>query len=300
MRLGCILRKLGLVCLLASSVLALYEGMYCGKQNCYDVLGVEPTESKKNIARVYRRLQKERHPDRNMEAMNNPATYEALQKEWHRIRTAYETLKDDESRKNYDHLLANPDEFFRHWWYYHRIRVSQQLNVWGVLVVLISIFSVCQYYFINWSYQHNLSGILEVDDKILRHYINRAVNGGQESRVRTEEGKDLPKEEQKKAIIELYGEEMAMEGNFNLCLWSDVLWCRLLTFPNWLPLQIMKWVRWYHRRYMDEPYSHKEQEYLTRKALYLSQKAWEHHGEEERENLVSKQLWLEDNLAVYK
>jgi DnaJ family protein C protein 25 len=76
-------------------------------------------------------------------------------------------LRDDESRKNYDYLLDNPDEFYRHWWYYHRPRVSTQIDAGLVIIVLLTLISGLQYYFINDSYRRQIKTILEYDDKLL-------------------------------------------------------------------------------------------------------------------------------------
>ena len=37
-----------------------------------------------------------------------------------KIATAYEILKDEESRTDYDYMLDNPDEMYRHYYYYYK------------------------------------------------------------------------------------------------------------------------------------------------------------------------------------
>lgn len=48
----------------------LLEGIYCGRDNCYDVLNVTREHSQSHIRRAYRSLAKIHHPDkyRNEEA----------------------------------------------------------------------------------------------------------------------------------------------------------------------------------------------------------------------------------------
>lgn len=77
------------------SALALIEGLYCGTQICYDVLGVSRDASKAEIGRAYRHLARIYHPDRFQ--AGDPAlageTAESAQQKFLLIATAYETLK---------------------------------------------------------------------------------------------------------------------------------------------------------------------------------------------------------------
>lgn len=77
------------------AVSALVEGLYCGKEVCYDVLGVTRETSKSDIARAYRQLARRYHPDRFRPG--EPGLEEETQESAHTkfllIATAYETLK---------------------------------------------------------------------------------------------------------------------------------------------------------------------------------------------------------------
>lgn len=42
----------------------LLEGIYCGRENCYDVLNVTREHSQSEIRRAYRSLAKVHHPDK--------------------------------------------------------------------------------------------------------------------------------------------------------------------------------------------------------------------------------------------
>lgn len=90
----------------------LLEGLYCGKDNCYDVLGVERNSTKSEIARNYRKLAKQFHPDRHRDLEAKALAEEKFKA----VATAYEILKDDESRNDYDYMLDNPDEYYAHYY----------------------------------------------------------------------------------------------------------------------------------------------------------------------------------------
>lgn len=55
---------LGSVCFIASICNAqLLEGIYCGRDNCYDVLNITREATQSEVKKSYRRLAKTTHPD---------------------------------------------------------------------------------------------------------------------------------------------------------------------------------------------------------------------------------------------
>ena len=113
-----------IVVLLPSQSEALLDGLYCGKQNCYDVLGMTRESTKSEIGKAYRVLARKFHPDlhRGAEAKAEAEIQFKL------IATAYEILKDDESRTDYDYMLDNPDEYYAHYYRYYRRRVAPKVS----------------------------------------------------------------------------------------------------------------------------------------------------------------------------
>ena len=63
----------------------------------YDVLGVSPSASEKDITRAYRKLAKQYHPDAN------PGNKEAEEK-FKAVAAAYDVLGDAAKRKEYDEV----------------------------------------------------------------------------------------------------------------------------------------------------------------------------------------------------
>lgn len=54
----------GSVCFIASICDAqLLEGIYCGRDNCYDVLNITREATQSEVKKTYRRLAKTTHPD---------------------------------------------------------------------------------------------------------------------------------------------------------------------------------------------------------------------------------------------
>ena len=75
--------------------------------NLYDVLGVASNASHDEIKRAYRQLSLKYHPDKNV------GDTECIEK-FQKISHAYETIGDEEKRKEYDMMQRNPFAQFHH------------------------------------------------------------------------------------------------------------------------------------------------------------------------------------------
>ena len=58
----------------------------------------------------------------------------------------YDTLKDDESRTEYDYMLDHPEEMWANYYRYYRRRMTPKVDVRLVIAVTISVISAIQYY----------------------------------------------------------------------------------------------------------------------------------------------------------
>eukprot|EP00064_Thunnus_orientalis_P006894 superscaffoldBa00000739_g6913 len=144
---------------------ALVEGLYCGTEVCYDVLGVTREASKAEIARAYRQLARRYHPDRFRpgEPGSEGETQESAQKKFLLIVTAYETLKvgptnvlvcvcvcagaqDEDTRRDYDYMLDHPEEYYQHYYAYYRRQLTPKVDVRVVILVTICAISIFQVY----------------------------------------------------------------------------------------------------------------------------------------------------------
>ncbi|XP_037229517.1 dnaJ homolog subfamily C member 25 isoform X3 [Falco biarmicus] len=125
----------------------LTEGLYCGRRVCYEVLGVSRQASKVEIARAYRQLARKYHPDRYRGEAAAPGGGgpQAAHEKFLLIATAYETLKDEETRKDYDYMLDHPEEYYRHYYHYYSRRLAPKVDVRIVILVMVCAISVFQF-----------------------------------------------------------------------------------------------------------------------------------------------------------
>ena len=101
---------------------------------------------KSDIGKSYRKLAGKWHPDR----FKDPSEKSEAEKRFMVIATAYETLKDDESREEYNYMLDHPEEMWQNYYRYYRRRMAPKVDVRIVIAATISVISLIQYYS-SWS-----------------------------------------------------------------------------------------------------------------------------------------------------
>ena len=140
----------GFINSVSSSLYGLVPEMYCGLENCYDVLGISHTSSRSEIAKSYRKLAREYHPDY---LQSHGATKEEIEKgikRFHVIAVAYETLRD--SKEEYDYYLQHPEEYYYNYYQYYKKKIPN-IDVRIVIFGSITVVSVFQY--ISWMNSYN-------------------------------------------------------------------------------------------------------------------------------------------------
>lgn len=142
--------------------------IFCGKDNCYDIIGVPKTASNDEIKKAYRKLSIAHHPDKNA------GTVEQSTVNFQKISKAYEVLKGNESRPLFDYYLAHP------WDYYkvsgsHFMRNAPNANVGVVILGVLLVLSAIMYHSQKQKYQEAVDFLL---DAVLKNLGPR--NGGTE------------------------------------------------------------------------------------------------------------------------
>lgn len=112
---------------------------YCGKDNCYELLGVQNDADTSAIKRAYRKLSLKWHPDKNV------GKEEEATQMFTKIAAAYEVLSDDEMRKSYDYALEHPEEAMYNNYRYYKTMVGQKVSLQSVFVGFVVFMSVLQF-----------------------------------------------------------------------------------------------------------------------------------------------------------
>lgn len=291
----------------------LLEGLYCGKENCYDVLNTTRDMSVADIKRAYRKLARIHHPDKHRDEV---AKQEAEIK-FKEITTAYEILREDDARNDYNYMLDNPSEYYAHYYRYYRRRITPKVDVRLVLVVTITIISIIQYYSLWQRYDSAIKYFMTVPK-----YRNKAMEiaaeqqkksdaasangktasgGGGKAKGRNKMSKAEQREELERTIRKIIEEKMDIKGAYAKPKISDVLWVQLII----LPYTIAKYVKWYARwtwnfTIMKRPYGMEEKLYLIRKFMGMGQHQFDGIEDDEKEEYLELELWEKENFLEWK
>ncbi|KAK5650041.1 hypothetical protein RI129_001070 [Pyrocoelia pectoralis] len=277
----------------------LLEGLYCGKENCYDVLGVTRESSKSEIARSYRQLAKKYHPDLHRDAKAK----EEAEEKFKIVANAYEILKDEESRTDYDYMLDNPNEYYAHYYRYYRRRVAPKVDVRIVIFVTISVISIIQYYSAWQRYETAIKYFMTVPK-----YRNRALEIAQQQRIIQDGGhkkrgksKTEQKEEQESIIRMVIEEKMDIKGAYAKPTLFDILWVQLILSPYTLIKYIYWYLSWiWNHTVLRKPYSDDEKLYIIRKYMKMGQHQFDSIEDHEKSDFLKNQLWIKQKYVAWQ
>lgn len=276
------------------------QDIYCGDKNCYEVLGLSrESATKKDIGKAYRKLAGKWHPDM-FRTTKEKADAEQM---FMQVATAYETLKDEESRTEYDYMMDHPEEMWRNYYRYYRRRVGPKVDVRIVVAVLISVISLGQYYF-AWTNYSEAIKCLSMIPKYRIQATEIAKNDGllkKDKKADRFKSKEEIKEEEEGVIRKIIEDKMDIRGGYAKPHWSDILWVQLVI----LPVTIYRWTTFYARWLWKfgikrEEYGEEEQLYVIRKFLKISQGQFDQMPEEEVDEMMNKELWIKENFKEWK
>jgi DnaJ family protein C protein 25 len=113
--------------------------LYCHAQNCYELLGVEPSATLYEVKRAFRSISRKHHPDSRRATARSPEIFREAA-------NAYEILTDDDARTNYDYYLAHPHEHASNQFRYYQYRAKViPGGSWTILALLLLVLSVIQH-----------------------------------------------------------------------------------------------------------------------------------------------------------
>lgn len=293
---------IGMGILFPSPASAFIEGLYCGRENCYDVLELTRTATRDDVSKAYRKMAKKFHPDL---VRGNEAKEEAA-KRFTVIATAYEVLKDDDSRKEYDYMLDNPDEIYHHYYNYFRRRYTPKVDIRIVLLVTISLISAAQYYGSMSRYNEAIDYFLTVPKyRIQAQEIARDEGLILSDREAKKKNRGKSKEdirlEEQRILRQIIEEKMDIQGRCAKPSIYDILWLQLIFLP-WSLFQLIHFhIRWLYKfTYNGEPLGDEEKKYLIRRYMSMSESQWMSLEEDERQEFMDLELFEKDKFQTWK
>ncbi|XP_017784531.1 PREDICTED: dnaJ homolog subfamily C member 25 homolog [Nicrophorus vespilloides] len=291
--------SISLVLIIVSSLCEaqLLEGLYCGKSNCYDVIGVPRDASKSEIAKNYRKLARQFHPDLHREVEAKAIAEEQFKT----IATAYEILKDDESRADYDYMLDNPDAYYAHYYRYYRRRVAPKVDVRVVIITTITVISLVQYFGARQRYYSAIKYFITVPK-----YRNKALDIAKADGLlvvdkKSKKSKSEIKEETEKIIQSVIEDKMDIKGAYAKPSVYDVLWIQLVfspyTISKWIYLRMMYFVKF---TFLKQEYTLEYKLYLIRKYLKMGQHQFDSIEDHQKQDYLHQELWDKEKFDIWK
>ncbi|XP_055350520.1 dnaJ homolog subfamily C member 25 homolog [Paramacrobiotus metropolitanus] len=283
---------------LLDAVDGLVENLYCGKLNCYDVLNVSRDATKEEISKNYRQLAKQNHPDR----FKTQVDKKAAEIRFRLIATAYETLRDEDQRNDYNFMLDNPELHYQHYWRYYGRRVTPKVDVRIVVAVFITVVSAVQY-FVLWTRYNEAIKYLMREPKYRSRALQEATDAGiwSPDKKRGKKSKEEIKEDEDAIVRQILESKMEIRGGYAKPNIRDVLWLKLIFLPLTVYQFIHFQIRWLWRYTIHKmEYTEDDKTYLMRKYLGYSQTQFESVPEKEKEEMYNRELWISQNFKTWK
>lgn len=294
----CVLRlSTILLCFIEANYgIGLAPGLYCGLENCYDVLGIDRNNFQKSeVSKIYRRLAKRYHPDR---VADHSKKAEAEQK-FRLIASAYETLRDDDTRMDYDYYLDHPEQRAYNYYQYYRRRVAPKVDVRIVVIVTVTLISAFQYLSAKHKYHEALDFAIKQEkyrNGAREIAIQRGLIAEPDQMGRKE--KKLKRENAEMIIRQIIAENMDIRGGYKKPSVYDTLLWAIISFPYILFRYIIWYFTWIYKYYIrNEEYDNEAKLYLIRKNMHLSESQFSCLSEAEQTSFIELELWKK---TVYK
>ncbi|XP_055628386.1 dnaJ homolog subfamily C member 25 homolog [Toxorhynchites rutilus septentrionalis] len=274
----------------------LLDGLYCGTENCYDLLEVTRESTRQEISRNYRQLAKKYHPDTHRGETAKKEAEEVFK----RVTRAYEVLRDEGSRADYNYMLDNPDEYYSHFYRYYRRRTKVDVRL--VVLVCVTLISLVQYFSRKQRYEEAIKYFMTVPkyrNKALE-MLNQSQSAPKKS-AKSRISKSEMKEESEKNIRKIIEENLDIQGAYAKPQITDILWIQIIMLPYTI-FNLTKWhVMWiYNFVILKKPYGEEEKLYLIRKNMKLGINQFRGIENDKINEYMCKELWIKEKYKLWK
>lgn len=271
--------------------------LYCGLENCYDVLEINREEfDKQKLSKAYRALARKHHPDR----VKNKEEKLLAEERFRVIATAYETLKDEEAKTTYDYYLDHPDQRFYNYYQYYRLRVAPKVDVRIVIVGTILVISLFQYL----SAKHKFSEAIEYATGVGK-FRNMAIKDGiDKGLLEMDKNGKLKKTkgvDNDAVIKQIIIDNLDVTGGYKKESLYDTLAWHTIIFP----VTIVKYIKWnadwfWRFSIKKEELDDEAKMYLIRKYLGVSQLEFDQRYNDDIDELFEQECWIRPNCEKWK
>jgi len=275
--------------------------LYCGDQNCYDLLGVTRDDDREVISKAYRKLAGKWHPDRHRGEEEKKNAEQVFMK----IAAGYEVLRDDDSRAEYDYMLDHPEEMMMNYYRYYKRRLAPKVDVRIVVLALVTVVSMVQYYSSWYNFEqaiNHLSTVPKYRYQALEIAKEKGKLGGLKDKKETKGmKKDEIKKREEEIVREIIADMMDSNGGYQRPEFRDILWIQILLLPSRTYAFLSFHLAWLWKfGILREEYGEEEKNYVIRKRMKLTERQWEATSLEEKSVWLERKLWEKEHWEIWE
>lgn len=306
------------------------KNKFCGNYDCYKILGFDfdaGAPDRKLITQRYRKISRIFHPDK-ADKKKFPDAKERFVK----IARAYEVLTDQDQRKEYDDLRYNQELYMQRYgasvlWTY-----APKSDTTIVILVILILGNLFSWYSQKHRWQLVANRLIQAavedwttsqggspESKQLREEATKIMLERQPSDLSTGSettpssgknkkksagkkvsGKDRKKQEEdalRPIVTELVNAMHDFGSGFHQPTWRDLFIVSLIKLPYRITKGAVWQYRYWIRRLQGKPLSDEEKLALTESSV--GPIVWDAASDEERQELLGRELWITENLAEW-
>ena len=268
----------------------------------YGSLGVSKSIDKKELKKVYRQLARAFHPDKY--DRSDPEVKEAFTKEeaaarFLEISEAYEVLKDEDKRKEYDDFIASIPARFRP--IYGESRMAKA-DVWVVVLGFLLVLTAIQYISQRFKY-NSFVKFWKTRDDVQQWALDETE---EEYQTELKKLKKMTKQDKRMlraglvdTFLTLKSKDLDVKGGYKKLVWQELIIIRVFFSPYTIPRWFFLLFAYVIRIIRNTP-TEEDKVYWTMGALKMREAQWDALEEEEKKEHVAQQLWIPDNFNKYQ